>query len=43
MAGVYGEPLTEVEIEEVIKLADVDGDGQINYNEFVALVLNRAG
>ncbi len=31
MAGVYGEPLTETEIEEVIKMADVDGDGQINY------------
>ena len=29
MAGVYGEPLTEAEIEEVIKLSDVDGDGQI--------------
>ena len=43
MAGVYGEPLTEAEIEEIIKLADVDGDGQINYGEFVRLVLNQAG
>ena len=42
MAGVYGEPLTEPEIEEVIKLADVDGDGQIDYKEFVRLVLNQA-
>lgn len=41
MAGVYGEPLTETEIEEVIKMSDVDGDGQINYNEFVTLVLNK--
>ena len=29
MCSVYGEPLSEVEIEEVIKLADVDGDGQV--------------
>jgi calmodulin len=41
MAGVYGEPLTEPEIEEVIKMSDVDGDGQINYQEFVTMVMNR--
>ena len=33
-----GEKLTEEEIEEMIMEADIDGDGQINYEEFVKLV-----
>lgn len=28
---VAGEKLTETEVEEMIREADVDGDGQINY------------
>ena len=27
-----GEKLTETEVEEMIREADVDGDGQINYD-----------
>ncbi|KAG8221513.1 hypothetical protein J3R82DRAFT_1728 [Butyriboletus roseoflavus] len=33
-----GEKLTETEVEEMIREADVDGDGQINYDEFVKLL-----
>ena len=33
-----GEKLTEEEIEEMILEADIDGDGQINYEEFVKLM-----
>ncbi|KAN0082579.1 hypothetical protein V8E55_008374 [Tylopilus felleus] len=37
-----GEKLTETEVEEMIREADVDGDGQINYDEFVKLRGHRA-
>lgn len=30
-----GEKLSDSEVEEMIREADVDGDGQINYDEFV--------
>jgi calmodulin len=30
-----GEKLNEEEVDEMIREADVDGDGQINYEEFV--------
>lgn len=30
-----GEKLTEEEVDEMIREADVDGDGQVNYEEFV--------
>ena len=34
----YGKmKLTEAEADEMIRAADVDGDGQIDYEEFVAL------
>ena len=33
-----GESLTDQEIDEMIKEADVDGDGQINYEEFVFMM-----
>ncbi|KAI0028876.1 hypothetical protein K488DRAFT_57604, partial [Vararia minispora EC-137] len=34
-----GEKLTEVEVDEMIREADIDGDGQINYDEFVKVRL----
>ena len=36
-----GEKLSEQEVEEMIREADVDGDGQINYDEFVKSALPR--
>lgn len=33
-----GEKLSDEEVDEMIREADVDGDGQINYEEFVALM-----
>lgn len=34
-----GEKLSENEVAEMIREADVDGDGQINYEEFVKVSL----
>jgi len=36
-----GEKLTENEVDEMIREADVDGDGQINYDEFVKMMLSK--
>lgn len=36
-----GEKLTDEEVEEMIKEADVDGDGQVNYEEFVRMMLAK--
>jgi calmodulin len=34
-----GEKLTDEEADEMIREADVDGDGQINYDEFVKMMV----
>ena len=34
----FGETLTDKEIEDIISEADVDGDGYINYEEFVRMM-----
>eukprot|EP00567_Pseudictyota_dubia_P012031 CAMPEP_0197434162 /NCGR_PEP_ID=MMETSP1175-20131217/1931_1 /TAXON_ID=1003142 /ORGANISM="Triceratium dubium, Strain CCMP147" /LENGTH=152 /DNA_ID=CAMNT_0042962781 /DNA_START=114 /DNA_END=572 /DNA_ORIENTATION=+ len=39
MMKKLGESLTDKEIEMMIEEADVDGDGQINYEEFTKLLL----
>lgn len=36
-----GETVTIDEVEEMVKEADFDGDGYINYEEFVRMILNR--
>lgn len=34
-----GEKLTEGELDVMLREADVDGDGQINYEEFVKMLV----
>lgn len=36
-----GEKLTEEEVEEMIREADVDGDGLVNYEEFVKMMMQK--
>ncbi|XP_068650035.1 calmodulin-like protein 11 [Aristolochia californica] len=34
-----GEKLTDEEVEQMIREADLDGDGQVNYEEFVRMMM----
>uniref|UniRef100_A0A8C4SIW1 EF-hand domain-containing protein n=1 Tax=Erpetoichthys calabaricus TaxID=27687 RepID=A0A8C4SIW1_ERPCA len=34
-----GEKLTDEEIDAMIREADVDGDGQVNYEDFVQMMI----
>ena len=36
-----GEKFTDEEAEEIFREADTDGDGQINYEEFVKMMSNN--
>ncbi|XP_050316095.1 calmodulin-beta-like isoform X1 [Anthonomus grandis grandis] len=36
-----GERLSEEEVDDMIKEADLDGDGQVNYEEFVSILTSR--
>ncbi|XP_020829378.1 calmodulin [Phascolarctos cinereus] len=36
-----GEKLTDDEVDEMIREADVDGDGQVNYEEFVRMLISK--
>ena len=36
-----GEKLTAAEIREIITAADVDGDGHIDYMEFVRMMMSK--
>jgi calmodulin len=41
MMTTWGEKLTEQEALEIIKEADTDQDGSINYKEFVKMILSK--
>ncbi|XP_077298572.1 calmodulin-alpha-like isoform X2 [Arctopsyche grandis] len=36
-----GERLTEEEVDDMIREADLDGDGMVNYNEFVTILTSK--
>jgi calmodulin len=36
-----GEKLTDGEVDEMIRESDVDYDGQINYEEFVKMMMSK--
>ena len=36
-----GEKLTVKEVDQMIRAADIDGDGQVNYKEFVTMMTSK--
>ena len=36
-----GEKLTDEEVDEMVRVADMDGDGQVNYEEFVTVMARK--
>ena len=38
IAQPIGEKLTDKEVDEMIREADVDGDGQISYEEYLEVI-----
>jgi len=36
-----GETLTDEDVDEMVREADLDGDGQINYEEFVKMMMGK--
>ena len=36
-----GERLSDSEVDEMIREADIDGDGQVNYEEFVKMMMSK--
>lgn len=42
-AANLGEKLSDDEINQMIREADKDGDGMIDYNEFVTMMMAKVG
>ena len=40
-AQALGEALSEAELREFMAEADLDGDGRLNYNEFVKIMTSK--
>ena len=36
-----GQALTQEELDSFMRMADLDGDGRLNYNEFVTVMLSQ--
>ena len=36
-----GDKLNDEEVDEMIREADIDGDGQVNYEEFVTMMTSK--
>ena len=36
----FGQTLTDLEVEDMIREADMDGDGRVDYDEFKYLMMN---
>ena len=36
-----GENLTDEEVDEMIRETDIDGDGQVSYEEFVTMMTSK--
>ena len=41
MMDSLGEKLTDEEVDEMVRVADMDGDGQVNYEEFITLMTRK--
>lgn len=39
--STLGEKITESDVEEMIREADIDGDGKVNYQEFVKMMVSK--
>ena len=36
-----GEKMTDEEVDDMMSMAEIDGDGQINYEEYVKLMMAK--
>ena len=41
MLSGLGERITDVELDAMIQEADIDGDGQVNLDEFVTMMTSK--
>jgi len=41
VVGIFGDDLTEEEMEDMIQVADPDAEGQINYEDFITRIMSK--